>query len=129
MSATDDLVAIQQLLARHNTAVDSGDGPEYADTWTRDGSSVTPNGTTTGWEALTALANSVPRAVPGIRHLTTNHLIRLDGDSATATVYLVATAGHDPTRVLTTGHYADELHRTADGWRFARRVFTPDGTL
>ena len=40
MSATDDIVAIQQLLAPFNTAVDRGDGQAYVATFTVDGVSI-----------------------------------------------------------------------------------------
>jgi uncharacterized protein (TIGR02246 family) len=126
MSLTDDIVAIQQLLARLNTAVDSGNGPGYAAAFTADGEAVNGERTTKGRDALAALAASVAAAVPGLRHWVNNHVIDVDGDRATATVYVTAIVGGAEAKVLTTGRYAEQLVRTADGWRYSRREFTPD---
>jgi uncharacterized protein (TIGR02246 family) len=126
MSTTDDIVAIQQLLARLNTAVDSGNGEAYAAAFTEDGEAVNGERTTKGREALAALAATVAANVPGLRHWVNNHAIDVDGDRATATVYVTAMVGGANAKVLTTGRYAEELVRTGDGWRYARRVFTAD---
>jgi uncharacterized protein (TIGR02246 family) len=126
MSTTDDIVAIQQLLARYNTAADSGDGAGFAATFTEDGEAVNGARTAKGCEALAAIGNSVATNVPGIRHWVNNHVIDVDGDHASATVYVTAIQVGADRKVLTTGRYADELQRTAEGWRFARRTFTAD---
>jgi uncharacterized protein (TIGR02246 family) len=126
MSTTDDIVAIQQLLARYNTAADSGDGAGFAATFTEDGEAVNGARTAKGREALAAIGNSVATNVPGIRHWVNNHVIDVDGDHASATVYVTAIQVGADRKVLTTGRYADELQRTAEGWRFARRTFTAD---
>jgi uncharacterized protein (TIGR02246 family) len=126
MSTTDDVTAIQQLLARLNTAVDSGDGEAFAATFTEDGEAVNGARVTKGRDALATLASSVATNVPGIRHWVNNHAIDVDGDRATGTVYLIAIVGGPEAKVLTTGRYREELVRTADGWRYARREFVAD---
>ena len=126
MSTTDDIVAIQQLLARLNTAVDSGNGEAYAAGFTEDGEAVNGARVTKGREALAALAATVASNVPGMRHWVNNHAIDVDGDRATATVYVTAIVGGAETKVLTTGRYREELVRTADGWRYSRREFVAD---
>jgi uncharacterized protein (TIGR02246 family) len=126
MSTTDDIVAIQQLLARLNTAVDSGDGEAYAAAFTEDGEAVNGARVTKGRDALAALASSVATNVPGIRHWVNNHAIAVDGDRATATVYLIAVVAGAEAKVLTTGRYREELVRTADGWRYTQREFLAD---
>jgi ketosteroid isomerase-like protein len=126
MSATDDIVAIQQLLARYNTAVDAGDGQAFAATFTVDGVSINGESRVTGREALAAIPAQVATTVPGLRHWVANHVIDLDGDEATATVYLLALRGGTPSSLLTSGRYVDRLRRTPDGWRFAVREFLAD---
>src|SRR3954452_12385824 len=90
MTVTDDIVAIQQLLARYNTAADNGDGEAFAATFTEDGQAVNGDRVSTGQAALAAIGNTVATTVPGLRHWVNNHVIEIDGDRATATVYVTA---------------------------------------
>lgn len=126
MSATDDIVAIQQLLARYNTAVDRGDGEAFAATFTDDGVSINGESRVTGRAALAAVPARVAASAPGLRHWVANHVIDVDGDEATATVYLLALRAGTPPSLLTSGRYVDRLRRTAEGWRFAVREFLAD---
>jgi hypothetical protein len=56
----------------------------------------------------------------------TNLVIRVDGDRATARSYvhalLMAIPDDSASWVEALGHYDDELVRTPDGWRIARRT-------
>ncbi len=51
-----------------------------------------------------------------------NHVIELDGDRATGTVYLDLRAGADGRRMIGYGFYRDDYVRTGEGWKFARRT-------
>lgn len=126
MSA-DDIVSIQQLLARANVAVDSGDGAAYAACYTEQGElDLGADGVLVGREAIAAAGGSFATAMPGLRHLANNHVIEVTGDTASATVYLmVVIAGATPT-VAATGVYQDRLERTAEGWLFASRCIAMD---
>ena len=53
-----------------------------------------------------------------------NHVIDLDGDTATGTVYLDLRATMDGKAMIGSGHYDDRYVRTAEGWRFASRKLT-----
>jgi uncharacterized protein (TIGR02246 family) len=53
-----------------------------------------------------------------------NHVIELDGDEATGTVYLDIRATMDGKAMIGSGFYADHYVRTAEGWRFASRKLT-----
>jgi hypothetical protein len=122
-----DVIAIEQLYAVYNFAVDQGDGKGFAECFTADG--VFDMGTTRleGPDALTEFANGVPSAVPGGRHIATNMLIDGDRDLATGRAYLMLVAtGTSPISIILTGQYDDHLVRLADGWRFAERRFTAD---
>lgn len=60
------------------------------------------------------------------QHMMTNHLVTVDGDTASAHTYgawrLIRHAAGTPPCWDGTGYYDDSLVRTADGWRIARRV-------
>jgi hypothetical protein len=62
------------------------------------------------------------------RHLVSSILVDGEGDRAMLRAYLqVVAMGDDGSlQVAVQGTYDDELVRTADGWRFARRSFSPD---
>ena len=53
-----------------------------------------------------------------------NHVIELDGDSATGTVYLDLRATMDGKAMIGSGFYDDRYVRTPEGWRFAARKLT-----
>jgi hypothetical protein len=73
----------------------------------------------TGRDALLGFASSVH----GMRHVVSNPLVDVAGDSAHVRAYLVVYAGGS---IAILGAYEDEVVRTPDGWRFAKRVFTAD---
>lgn len=128
MTVENDVVAIEQLVARYNRAADIGDGEAFASTFTTDGEMVTPDQTTRGSDALADLGTTVPMTTPGIRHWVNNHVVDVAGDAADATVYvmvLITAPGVAPS-VVASGRYRDWLVRDVDGWRFRRREFTPD---
>jgi hypothetical protein len=60
----------------------------------------------------------------GIRHIITNPTITLNGDTATATTYLIEAARLPDGKIMNgiSGHYADELRRVNGKWYIARRV-------
>jgi uncharacterized protein (TIGR02246 family) len=127
--STDDILAIQQLAASYNHAVDSGDGPGFAGTFTSDGILEAGGNTIKGQDALAEFATNVPSGLPCPRHVATNLLIEGSGDEASlrAYVHVYILKGEPPTAtVATSGRYEDQLLRIDGEWRFARRVFTPD---
>lgn len=63
------------------------------------------------------------------RHLNFNLVIEGEGDKAAAHYYVVnANAGAKPLQVqlVVTGRMTDTVVKTAEGWRIAHRLFTPD---
>lgn len=120
-SATEDRDEILQLLYRYNHAIDSGDAEGWADTFAEGAVFDALGGgqVITGREDLVAFASSVK----GIRHVVMNPLIDVDGDTAKVRAYLMFLMG---TTIAGVGVYDDDVVRTAQGWRFAKRVFTAD---
>jgi uncharacterized protein (TIGR02246 family) len=121
-SPAEDLEEIRTLLARYCFAIDSLDADAWADLFTEDGVFHYALGEPlVGREALRQFVSMVP----GDRHhLTMNELIEVDGDNATVRAYALVTKESPPV-ISAVGEYEDMLRRTADGWRFARRVYTP----
>ena len=126
MSA-DDIIEIEQLVARYNMAIDDGDGETYAATYVEDGEFVSPDSTLTGREALTVFGDAAKGREVQVRHWVSSIEVAVDGDAATArsNLMLLRVGAGGPSVVLT-GRYADQLRRTEHGWRFMRRAFTPD---
>jgi ketosteroid isomerase-like protein len=120
-SVTEDRDEILQLLYRYNHAIDSGDAEGWADTFTEDAVFDAFGGgeVITGREGLLAFAASVQ----GIRHVVMNPLIDVSGDTAKVRAYLMFLMG---ATIAGVGVYDDEVVRTPQGWRFAKRVFTAD---
>ena len=130
-----DRAQIRELTARYNRAFDDGDPEGFAATFTEDGvMEVTGGPRTTGRPAL---AEMVRRTPFGIMHVTADAIVAVEGDRAVQDVTLLvvnrpaADAPPDKrvSRVRRSGRYHDELVRTPDGWRFARRRATLDGGM
>jgi len=116
-----DYFEIQQLYAKYNHAIDSGNGEAYADTFTPDG--VFNNNT--GRDALVKFVKDTwyGRMNGATRqHWNTNLLITGDAKQAKGSVYLMLVdLSTKPVSVMTMAMYDDELVKTAQGWRFTKR--------
>ena len=128
--SVEDQLAIQQLYAKYNHAIDSGNGAGWAETFSTDGTFSSATGTFTGSEQLSGFASGFAARLKG-RHWTNNLVIEGDGKKATGSCYLVLyrlTPGEQPpASILTTAIYNDELAKGPDNcWRFTRRTVTGD---
>jgi hypothetical protein len=121
-----DYAEIQQLYARYNTAIDSGDENTWASTFTPDG---VFNNNVTGHDALVKFVRDWrERGNPThLRHWNTNLLIQRTSEGAKGSVYLsLMDVGVKPPVSTITGMYEDLLVKTPQGWRFKRRTVHPD---
>ena len=120
----DDLVEIQQLYARYNWTLDAGDAEGYASTFTPDG--VFNNNA--GHDAIVKFANTFHAGLGAhVHHWNTNLMIMPSADGATGQVYLVLVDfANKPATIATSATYADELVKTAQGWRFKKRATKGD---
>jgi DNA-binding GntR family transcriptional regulator len=124
--ATEDLLAIQQLYARYNHAIDSGDGPGWAACFTAEGTFQSATGTFAGTQQLTEFANAFPSRLKA-RHWTNNLVLDADGDGAKGTCYLMLLMlAEGKANILTTGIYTDQLVRDGGAWKFASRSVAGD---
>ena len=122
----DDYIEIQQLYARYNNAIDSGDAEGYAATFTPDGVFNNFN----GHDALVGFIKNWREKMGGAnrRHWNTNLVITPTADGASGTVYLfLMDVGVRPPTIGTAAKYEDQLVKTANGWRFKKRVTKGEG--
>lgn len=117
-----DYFEIQQLYAKYNHAIDSGDAEGYANTFTPDG--VFNNNV--GRDALVKFVKDtwVGRMNGATRqHWNTNLMINGDSKQATGSVYLMLLdLSTKPVSVMTMAMYDDQLVKTPQGWRFTKRT-------
>jgi SnoaL-like domain len=114
---TDDIVEIQQLLARYAVTITQGDIDGLLEVFTPDGS-YSAFGDTYKLDKFPELVAAAPKGL----FLTGTALVDLDGDTATGTQPLcfIDHATHD----MRIGYYRDTYVRTADGWRLRTRAMT-----
>lgn len=124
--STDETLEILQLYARYNTAIDSHDPKAFSACFVGEGRLDSSTGIFDGHDAIAGFAAAVNSNQPGMRHNPTNIVVEVDGQSATGSAFLICYDVQGGFRVTATGRYADRLRRTASGWRFTQRVFTPD---
>ena len=66
------------------------------------------------------------------QHLVANQQVEIEGDTAICRCYVQAQhtlrGAEGGENFIMAGHYVDDVVRTADGWRIARRVLTIDWT-
>jgi len=119
-----DKDAIRELLARYCFALDADRFEEMAALFTPDGVWETAFGTGTGRTGIAAQARSIateprPRRV----HLTTNIVIELDGDTATArSNWALIQNSPDGPRIGSGGSYLDRLVKVEGRWFFKHRT-------
>jgi uncharacterized protein (TIGR02246 family) len=128
--SAEDQLAIRDLAARYNHAIDGGDGAAYADTFVEDGVLDAGELVLEGRKALEEFATAFAGSMRAPRHIATSLVIDGEGDRAELRAYvqMFAMVGQPPQHVVTaSGTYADSLARVDGSWRFVRRTFNPDG--
>jgi hypothetical protein len=116
---TDDLVEIQQLLAKYAVTITQGDVEGLITVFT-------PDGTYSAFGSTYTLARfpELVAAAPSGLFMTGTSLVDLaeDADTATGTQPLcfVEHSTHD----MRIGYYRDDYLRTDDGWRLKTRAMT-----
>lgn len=114
---TDDLVDIQQLLARYAVTITQQDIDGLVQVFTPDGT-YSAFGETYTLERFPVLVDAAPKGL----FLTGTPVIDLDGDNATGTQPLafIEHSKHD----MRIGYYTDTYVRLEDGWRLKTRRMT-----
>ena len=130
-STLEDKLAIEELIARYNHSIDSGDWPTWLDCWTEDAVLDGIGKYLVGKVAIAEFAKNYERdfasAMPGCRHFTVNIASRIEGDAATSRAYLqLWSTGAKGAKIAFTGVYEDTLVRQAGQWRFSKRRMVHD---
>ena len=114
---TDDLVEIQQLLARYAVTITQQDIDGLVKVFTPDGT-YSAFGETYSLDRFPVLVHAAPKGL----FMTATPVIELNGDTATGTQPLcfIDHASHD----MRIGYYNDTYVRTGDGWRLKTRAMT-----
>lgn len=117
MSATDDLVEINQLLAKYAVNMTKGEVDGVMAVFTPDGT-YSAFGDAFTLDQFPELVAAAPQGL----FLTGTALVDLDGDTATGNQPLcfVDHATHD----MRIGYYSDTYVRTDAGWRLRTRAMT-----
>ena len=131
MVSTDDFVQIQQLYARYCHALDNGSGEAFASTFTEDGEftggrppgkATDDRSPTKGRQALIQMASR-----GGSRHFTANLVVTKTPEGAKGSCYLMLYSAQtipDSYREIAVSD--DTLVKTAQGWKFKKRVVWRD---
>ena len=127
MTEREDRQDISEVLVRYATGIDRRDWPLFRTVFTDDCElDYGEIGAWSGVDAVTDFMEQVHAMAGHTLHRLSNQVITVDGDTATARTYIDALimAADNTSGVNGIGFYDDELVRTADGWRIARRRFT-----
>lgn len=122
-----DRADIADVLIRYATGIDRRDWPLFQTVFTADCElDYGQIGTWSGVDAVTEFMELSHAGAGHTMHRLSNMAITVTGDSATARTYVdgLILAADNASGVNAIGFYDDELTRTGDGWRIARRQFT-----
>ncbi|WP_181696114.1 nuclear transport factor 2 family protein [Nocardia sp. GTS18] len=117
MSTSDDVIALEQLLARYAVTITQGDIEGLVSVFTPDGT-YSAFGDTYPLDEFPDLVAAAPKGL----FLTGTPALEIDGDTASGTQPLcfVEQSTHD----MRIGYYRDTYVRTGTGWRLRTRAMT-----
>ena len=136
-SYAEDRAEIVNLSNHYMVAVDAGDIDTVIATWAEDGVLDWVGGVEHGRDEIEAamsrfggagIMGTLPADTterPRTRHQIINHVIEVNGDSATSFAYWFAMTNrttHWQVELLYMGHYEDELRRENGEWKFTKRT-------
>ena len=130
LTELEDKLAIQELMARYNFAINFGDSEGWANCFTEEGIFECPFGTFRGRPALRQYVSdrTEERRERPLRHMATNIIINVRGDRASAQCYLLLLQVlPEGPQLLTTGVYRDDLQKIGEAWLFRHRDLRLDG--
>ncbi len=128
MTEREDRQDIGDVLVRYATGIDRRDWPLFRTVFTTDCElDYGEIGTWHGVDAVTEFMEQTHALAGHTLHRITNVAATVDGDTAVARAYIdgLIMAADNASGVHAIGFYDDELWRTSQGWRIARRRFTP----
>lgn len=123
-----DAEQIRKLIARYAQAIDDARYDDLASLFAEDAEWVTPEGSVRGPQGVRDFMSAYRRRGAAsdtkTKHLATNSVIDIDGDTATAlSDFIVVRSGPaDGGTVVRAGRYEDAFTKQDGEWRFAKRV-------
>ncbi|WP_404713886.1 nuclear transport factor 2 family protein [Sphingomonas sp. MMS24-J13] len=138
-----DRLEIAEMQNRYMYALDWNDADVYAGLFVADGEMEWPEGRARGHSEIhdacvrigayfgRIAAAAAPTKASHLRHFVTNQVIDIQGDTARARAYWFDLDNDNKPRwpyVAGYGYYEDDLVRTAEGWRFTRRLIVNEMT-
>jgi len=127
MTEREDRQDIADVLLRYATGIDRRDWTLFRTVFTDDCElDYGEVGSWQGVDAVTELMQQAHALAGHTMHRLTNQVIAVDGDSAQARTYVDALImlTDNASGVNAAGFYDDDIIRTEEGWRIARRRFT-----
>jgi 3-phenylpropionate/cinnamic acid dioxygenase small subunit len=123
-----DRAQISDLLHAFARALDTKDWQAYVETYAEDGVVELPWATVERAELAEFVSRDLGR-FHATHHISSNHAIEIDGDTARSRSYLLSMHVLDPddqaSQWLAGGWYDNEYRRTPDGWKLTRVQITP----
>jgi len=119
-----DKINIQELIAKHNIALDNNNIEEWTNTWSADGVWSTPFGEAKGTTELKNMVSQITNDfASGKRHVSTNIIIEnAPNNTASAQSYLIVIEAQKTPEVVASGNYVDALKKDVNGkWKFTHR--------
>lgn len=121
----EDEEAIRRTLSEYSQHYDDGRFDEWAELFTVDARLVLAGTVTEGRDAIRKHMMPIQTAGGPCMHVTTNSLVDVDGDAATATTdYLFVRPTKGGLAIIAAGRYHDSLVRDGMRWRFRERSIT-----
>ncbi len=132
----EDYAEIYQLYSAYTRATDmggAGDGSDYAACFTPDAEFEQSGRINKGHDALKKMIKVFHAGIQkngwSSRHTYTSLSVTPSPEGARGSVYaLIFNVTARPPFVDHSGVYEDTLVKTAQGWRFKKRIFKPNGT-
>ena len=131
----DDWHAVETLIMTYAERVDLGDFEgvaalfEHATYRAEHGGEITSQeGAAAVLATFTAMVRKYPDGTPRTKHVTTNLMVEVDGDTATSRCYYTVFQQTDelPLQPIIGGRYHDRFERVDGVWRFADRLIFSD---
>lgn len=121
----DDQDQITRTLARYCQFLDDGDFDRWIELFSEDARLVFAGTIHEGRPSIREYMQQVQPPEGRGKHITSNVLVDVDGDTASAlTDYLFVRPTHRGLVPVATGRYHDHLIRAGEDWRFQRREIT-----
>jgi hypothetical protein len=132
---SDDWHAIETLIMTYAERVDLGDYAGVADLF--DGATyrsalgddvMVQDGRDAVLNTFETLVRRYPDGTPRTKHVTTNVMVEVDGDTATARSYYTVMQQTDvlPLQPIICGRYHDRFEQRDGAWRFTDRLIFSD---